>query len=281
MRRPKTLWHYTDAAGMYGIVTSSQLRFGDARLLNDRTEQIYAERLLQEVVREGSLPDKHGVIASALESIDSSQHPIRLYVCSFSETRESISQWQRYGADGAGYCIGFDVSELDALFGEYLWRKRMRYQPGKQRELLRKKLRVASAVQEEWPTFDKSTLEFEFLIGAAKLGADLDDAMLQIKNPFFEDEREWRYVLMKDARAQDGKPTSPEQFTPRGVYVKPFIAIPPLKGTTAQTKLPVRNIVCGPKLNFEIAEPATKRFLASHGYKRVKVERSELVDIWR
>jgi hypothetical protein len=280
MAPPVILWHYTDAAGLRGIVTSSQLRFGDSRLLNDRTEHSYGENVLVEVLREERPSDQHDVIATGLASIDSSSHPIRRYVCSFSETEESISQWQRYGADGSGYCISFDARTLDGLLGGDVWRKKMCYTIGQQKRMLREKLKRASDAQLAMATADSGFLRFEVLIRSAQLGGGLDDALLQIKNPFFADEREWRYVFQIDTSADDSVPDPREEFALRGAYLKPFIPLPPLMSSTT-VKLPITSIVCGPRLNTEVAIPATKRFLRSSGYGTVSVKPSALSEVWR
>lgn len=280
MARLSTLWHYTDAAGLHGIVSQRELWFGDARLLNDQTEQSYAEGILAAVVSEEQRSDKHGVIATALASVDSTRHPIRLYVCSFSETSASLSQWQRYGADGNGYCIGFNRAGLERLFGHSLWWKKMQYKPEQQKRLIRRLLQQFDAAQNEWPTIDESALKFRVLTEGARLGAGLDDAMLQMKHPLFADEREWRYILMKDAYVQDSTPSSTEKFVVRSSFVKPYVPLPP-KSVTAPATLPIEAIVCGPKLNFPVAQECTRRFVTAHGYAAVQISQSELAQVWR
>jgi hypothetical protein len=279
MPKSFTLWHYTDAAGLLGIIRSSQLRFGDVRFLNDQTEQVYAERLLKDVVATASLPDKHGVLASAVEAVDSASHPVRLYIASFSETKESISQWQRYGADGAGYCIGFEAPILDSMFASDISRKKMRYKQTVQKQLLKKKLQGASEEQEDWAAVDPTYLSFQATIRSMRLAGELDDVMLQIKNPFFADEREWRYVLMVDENAKLPWKAI-EEFVQRGAYVKPFVGLP-AKGTVGAARLPVTTVVCGPKLSPHVALPAITRFLHARGYGSVTVEQSALAEIWR
>src|SRR5205085_12081442 len=100
---PAALWHYTDVHGLMGIIESSRLRFGDAHFLNDRTERTYGLTVLKRVLDQSAL--SHAAIEQIVRSLDPNINPLRLYLCAFSETTESISQWQRYGADGSGYCI--------------------------------------------------------------------------------------------------------------------------------------------------------------------------------
>lgn len=106
---PTTLWHYTDVAGLSGILSSSTLHLGDARCLNDRTERSYGvtvvEQALKTAIAEG---DETGLLARVDGYMDHDLSRTDLYLCSFSATSESLSQWQRYGADCRGYCIGFN-----------------------------------------------------------------------------------------------------------------------------------------------------------------------------
>ena len=287
---PETLWHYTDANGLYGIISSSRLGFGDARFLNDRTERIYGEQLLDRVFDEVVAADSSGITQQFRELVRVLRLPDRLYVCSLSETKESISQWQRYGADGAGYCIGFSRRHLDDLLDEdQISREVMMYQEDAQMKLLREAVvsgldqyrRVRGTEQEPRSGY------YEYLF----TDMDIDAAVLQMKNPFFHDEQEWRYFFRSDededevlddeteTADDDEAPDVREQFAVRGAYVKPYVELPRARGDVAE-RLPVVGVVCGPKLDGDLAVPTVGRFLRSCGY-RVPVEHSKLAEIWR
>src|SRR6266849_3777382 len=106
MAAPTTLYHYTDAAGLFGLVTSGSLRFGDARFLNDSTEFVHGIDVAREVVAEALLETDGARILERTQHYLSPELVFRqLWVFSLSETAESISQWQRYGADGYCYCV--------------------------------------------------------------------------------------------------------------------------------------------------------------------------------
>lgn len=53
-RTPGLLWHYSDAAGMAGIVRTEKLWATDTRFLNDSTELAYGLSLAVESLRKFS-----------------------------------------------------------------------------------------------------------------------------------------------------------------------------------------------------------------------------------
>jgi hypothetical protein len=271
------LWHYTDAAGLFGILSSRQLRFGDARFLNDRTERVYGSEFVEGVLTELEANDASGMVREvraelAFRKID------RLYVCSFCETHNSMSQWQRYGADGYGYCIGFDAAQLDtALDPERAPRVAMIYDPAEQRQLV---IEAATGAAEMYTDFtDAVGPQRDGVFVALPAPGDLTMVMLRLKNPDFRDEHEWRYFVEGYDWADDG--AQEEDFAVRGAYIKPFIELPRKLKYHPLKPLPVTNVVCGPRLDGEIAVPAVERFLRSRGYENITVEVSPLAKSWR
>src|SRR5437762_12104373 len=109
----KVLYHYTDTVGFHGIVWNNRLRLGDARFLNDRTERQYGMALLIAEIAEELKAGQDHFLAVTAHYLRKNEH--RVHLCSLSEVSESISQWQRYGADGYGYCLGFSAALLRKL----------------------------------------------------------------------------------------------------------------------------------------------------------------------
>jgi len=281
---PDILWHYTDANGMFGILGSRQFRFGDAGFLNDCTERVYGKEVVDRVfVEEIAAGDEDGLLSDLRKHVQVSRSSDRIFVCSFSATKECISQWQRYGVDGTGYCLGFDAKGLDALFDkDMINRVPMLYEEAEQKEYLRKKIRrgvdtyrrkVAIAAPEDR---NRGINLYDAIFTAG----DVDDAGLRLKNPFFADEQEWRYFERVD-EDRLGDDDSDEEFAVRGAYVKPFMRFPRMPKRGTLTQLPVVDIVCGPRLDVDIAKPTVERLLQFYGHVNVNVERSALTSIWR
>lgn len=272
---PKVLWHYTDANGLWGIARSSRIRFGDARFLNDRTERSYGEHLLNRVLEEEVSADPSGGTTGYRDLLREIRMPGRLYVCSFSAGAESISQWQRYGADGKGYCIGFEVERLDDVLQGIAARAAMLYDDQDQLDLLRISVkngyaRYCRGQKEE----DDLTRQIHYMLSTS----DIDAALLRLKSPFFRDEQEWRYIF----RTQEEDTASNvinEEFALYGSYIRPFIELPrPVAGVVFS--LSIVRVVCGPRLDPDVAVPSVTRFLRATGYSGDVVP-SDLVKIWR
>jgi Protein of unknown function (DUF2971) len=276
----EVLWHYTDASGLQGIVTTGQLRFGDARFLNDRTERVYGERLLERALEEVLSAESDTLTNKFRELLQVLREPYRLYVCSFSATTESISQWQRYGADGTGYCLGFDLRELDRLFdNESVSRYAMVYEEAEQLKILREAVRDSF---EQYSRLEaKAGKRKATYIDYLFVGVDIDAALLRMKNPFFHDEKESRYLFRTDEERRSVSLSEPrEQYAARGPYIKPFVQLPHRNAGTG-VRLPIVRVVCGPRLEPDLAIPSLRRFLAAVDYEAVQVDQSVLAEIWR
>ena len=135
------LWHYTDAVGLHGILTSQQLWATDIFYLNDAEEFTgFFDRKLLHLLKDGV---QKGIVEarktaqglSAIKAIGGSRvveeefpnnllvilravtTSLKAYVTSFCVTSSEdglLSQWRGYGPDG-GYAIVFDTKGLDEL----------------------------------------------------------------------------------------------------------------------------------------------------------------------
>ena len=105
-------YHYTNAQGLYGILTDGAFWGTDANYLNDFKEiQLgvnYARNWLE--INKKEIVSKYGKDISNKLDINMSPNPgsqsgQRMFVCSFSTEMDSLSQWRAYGS-GSGYAIG-------------------------------------------------------------------------------------------------------------------------------------------------------------------------------
>jgi hypothetical protein len=107
------------------------------------------------------------------------------------------------------------------------------------------------------------------------LTAAIRELAFEFKNPAFIDEREWRLTCSTFEDA----PGHQLLFVPRADIIKPYLDTSSLK--TVATLLPIRSVLCGPKLEPRMALEATRQFLTSNGYGDVDVQTSELSKIWQ
>src|ERR1044071_4167235 len=109
----RLLWHYTNAEALFGMIETEQLHFGEVGSTNDRTERTFRDRVvlgvLDNVMASG---DPLGLFAEVKEYFAQDQNREFLFAFSLSSLSDSLSQWQRYGASGRGYAVGFDPEVL-------------------------------------------------------------------------------------------------------------------------------------------------------------------------
>lgn len=275
----RLLWHYTN----FGIMQSDSLRFGDAAFLNDSTERSYALGIARNVVRAkvGTATRDRKLLSLIGEYLTPEVWFTRMYICSLSETPESISQWQRYGADGRGYCIGLDPELLSARYASSgVDLRRMIYRPQQQRSLIAARLKEviqsvhSGELRRDVPLPAKANIDDM----APHATLRLTQRLLEIKNPQFQDEREWRLIYETSEHGPLDYAWEEPEFTVRDPYVKAFI-VPPLASTPP--RLPVAKVVCGPKLDDRLATESTRTFLRAAGYSMVEVVPSKLRRAWR
>jgi hypothetical protein len=285
MRRPSFLWHYTDINGLLGIVREGVLRFSDARFLNDRTEQAYGRDVIKKVLAEEAravaemYPGKDElptILTLAQGMLDPGALGSRLYLCSLTEEPDSISQWQRYGADGRGYCLGFQSGKL--TFDRSVGLVKMVYAPSHQRQLLgthiHQFIRALLAGR-----YDGLLARFASKNRtphtAALLAMAIEPLALRLKNPKFKDEREWRLIVTIDAKESIDERV---EFAARDNYPKPYV---PMRLLDPGSKLPIRAVVCGPRLESVLARSAVHHLVGAAGYIDTHVQMSDLTSTWR
>ena len=145
---PELLYHYTDQKGLLGILESSCLWASHLQYLNDKSEgQIIAQLLLDELnqrvtighgePRSGlvTLAQLMGIPITAPEGkIQCSDEEVfsqgfgvsswvtaqDVFVTSFSEQGDLLSQWRAYSGETGGYSIGFKPLHLRSVGVHFL-----------------------------------------------------------------------------------------------------------------------------------------------------------------
>lgn len=118
---PTQLFHYTDAAGLLGILESSQLWASDAELMNDSAELLFGAKLFLELLEKRLSLVESRIELESLRAEVQSQFLDRtspnlnpeffFYLVSFCRTSDLLSMWRGYGSSG-GFCIEFEKSIL-------------------------------------------------------------------------------------------------------------------------------------------------------------------------
>jgi hypothetical protein len=274
---PEKLWHYTSVQGFQGIVTSKTIFATDVRFLNDRTEFIHAREIAAQVIDETSeygenrFPAREYSKKAVSLAFDQGLggEKIQIFVASFSQAEDQLSQWRGYSQGSSGVSLGFDLAALrppghvDTLvtFAPCV------YAQGGKKTLLRDALThfvgesqaywnaafhaaapswVASGPSEGQAIIDSITGSPEFktdIAGAlVRTQADMLRVAALSKDESFHEEREWRLVLPVEVGKTGLK--NPPRFRVASTTLIPYIAQP--FSTDPSAALPLKDVILGP-----------------------------------
>lgn len=108
---PETIFHYTTAAGLLGIVQSNRLWASDVLYMNDSTEVEYGRQLIIEIAGAVAGEAKCPMAQTLCKSIDTVLYPVGMmgggfYAACFCEEGDLLSQWHGYSGGVGGYFLG-------------------------------------------------------------------------------------------------------------------------------------------------------------------------------
>lgn len=256
------VWHYTDAAGLVGIITDGAVRASSFRTLNDRDEILYGLDVIRDAIQEyefrSTEVSRQQVGELLVEDILLKDiRDISLVFCT-STNGDSLNQWQHYSGR-QGYAIKFrrghawkippapadgslPIESLDQI-GVY-WRKVI-YDRAKQKQLVSEILRF---LEERAP---------RALVDGSHIGhRDIARRLLAVciasfKHDGFSAEQEVRYV-----RAPPREATLKFRPSARGIvpyielkFEKSWVRTPEREHTTS-----LMEVRCGPGTELDQAE---------------------------
>lgn len=284
---PDTLYHYTDATGLLGILQdrkfrathykhfndSKEVEFGDdlaVRLLHDRLNGHCDKRLSR--IYQACLGEKYGGHASVIRTFDCD-----FYIASFCDEGDLLDQWRAYGADGSGYAMGIDPKALRAkvegvvlLPTDGIAFVPVEYDEERQRAHLEFVLdRMTEAFQEQFDQVHDRDVEPFCGRAAQELVNALLNLTVMYKHVAYKSEREWRVIKVKwgreiEAVADDDALTG-VHFRVQSSRIVPYVNLD-FSDRADETIVPLRNIVLGPKNNDEAAVMTLHMLLKSLGY---------------
>lgn len=264
---PKTVWHYTNSAGLLGIIKSKKMRATQISCLNDATELLYgAEMLIGEIekhMHEG-LPIRFNRLFSDMREMLRSSTPENdsAFVVCFSEKADDLSQWRAYGHGDDAYAIGFDG-------------KAIRDQTAASKNLFLKVCYDLNSRENLLKSVIKKTEEF-YAAGLAGRDSETWSVMFlqnwinkltliapAIKHPKFDQEAEWRLVHYLNEEEVDEI-----DCVQKSGLLSRFINVE--IGHKSKT-LPITEVMVGPIRHKEISRISVSDLLRAHSLKDVDV----------
>jgi hypothetical protein len=263
---PTTLYHYTDVRGLFGIIQEQAIWASNIQYLNDSQEYDYAVTLAKEVLLEraqATADQKEKELLTALGTRLSTGAMINVFVASFSEEGDLLSQWRGYCPNGAGYNIGFAASDLynEALL-QYFSLAPCLYEYEAQHELIGHVLSEVMSL-DLW-TAGLQELEADDLFRrAVELWQERFVPLAsRIKHWGFREEREWRLI---------SRPIT-ISYTDRRWTVRPgrsmLIPYIPIKLAMIGPHIPTNEIIVGPTPHMDLAIRSVADWLGSKDISR-------------
>jgi hypothetical protein len=188
------LYHYTNASGLHGIITSGALWATKMQHLNDSKEFRHAvdvakkeldSRLQASAVTE----EEHYLFKMLIERVDSMKGA-NTFIFSMSEEPDLLSQWRAYGGKG-GFSIGFNFNSILTLAHKQGFRLiKCIYDIERQKELINYLIDEVKNIFLEDPAKhrrEKGVFSNKFYSPFLLMASTM-------KHESFQEEREWRLI---------------------------------------------------------------------------------------
>lgn len=278
------VWHYTNTAGLLGIVEGRQLWATHNRFLNDTLEGSLLERSMRKAMgdKEGPLPrDVRSTYQELYEyqggdKISRVPNGNQFLLCG-SKSGDELTLWRNYGQEAISFAVGLDPSVPLGIVGPKRHPKDRR-SGGRVRQW--KDVEYLPPDDEIPRKYIDSMLEarthedFGVLIDAVDTA--VDEVSSVFKNDAFADERESRVVCWSDD-------TSLWRFRPGRYGLTPYIALGTAKTwggeSSGEEVLPIRAV----RLSATATESdvlAVNALLEAHGFGGgLEVDDPEAMDL--
>jgi hypothetical protein len=207
--RPNVLYHYTTAAGLLGILESNTLHATDVRHLNDLRELVLAQEAVELAVdvAASSWPET-SIMAGRLNQLrvmlldSKNESQFGPFVASFCEDGDLLSQWRSYGR--GGYALGFDsdgLSKLDPVplldTDDGHWEQQgFGPAPVDLRKVMYDAEGLAKVVSSVIEFAQRNGPGDDAMPPYLETHAEAFKAMASVKDAAFEEEAEWRLIVM-------------------------------------------------------------------------------------
>jgi hypothetical protein len=267
---PSPLFHYTSQRGVLGILGKATLWASSIHHLNDSSEFQYALDLLRETVghrhRESTGSDAL-FLAAVSATLEQVRH-VPVYVASFSEEPDLLSQWRAYCPVNGGYSLGFSITRLRAAVKGPPYRVLpCLYERPEQFQLIDELLQPFLPIASTHHFVPSLTLPPEQVAANAFLREFLPWAPV-LKHEAFQEESEWRLIA-------DPLPLTDDAvlFREGRSSVIPYVEYTLERDSES---LVCDRIVVGPTPSSDLAVSTITDILIHHGAHSVPVSRSRI-----
>lgn len=263
------LYHYTSQQNLWRIVESRRLWISNVYYMNDANEIKYGAELFRTVVADRHAQESNNTAKEFLAELGEWIKqligiPHYIFVFSLTEKGNLLSQWRGYTPrDRVGVSIGFSKEGLEAAAkAKGLLLVKCVYGRAEQSEILNARLdAILSEFATDFPSLQTHSrpLNQKYLPYLYKHSEALLKTFCCLKDPFFEEECEWRLV----SRYYEKYTDSDIHFRDGAFTLVPFIEFD-LAGIHSDGRL-FEQVYVGPAPHFNLAFSAISSFLSNKG----------------
>jgi len=282
----ETIYHYTDLNGLIAILESQSFYCTNINFLNDRKEFNHGVDLVKENINSITGNKRNKEILKHLKTEIDSILDIDRYVTCFSKNGDLLSQWRSYGNQGKGISIGFAPHEMEESLADEVFGMDIVYNPETQNGIIEEYLKIIPEYfKQNKELFDWGNYNYDFLVAKSTIEF-IEGALATFKHPSFIEEEEFRIeykfdgILNKTKEKEILFRSSDNLIIP---YVKLFSKFTEKKHkpdnekhTDFGTKLPLKEIILGPSLDYEINKVGIKKLLDKTNYKNIEIKQSAI-----
>ena len=189
-RPEKNLCHYTTQEGLIGILQKTKVLYAtDATYLNDSQEMAYAVTLARKYFKNKPRTAGSHTAQNTLNVLDQTETLVQklpVYVTSFSEEPDLLSQWRGYCPRGSGFALCIAPDRMSELAGADSWTLlKCIYDEAEQIEVIKKMEEYAESYSKT--NANAVSTEVVFNVSILNFG-------IALKHPKFKEEAEWRAI---------------------------------------------------------------------------------------
>lgn len=195
----KFLFHYTGIGTAEKITSSKELWATNIYYLNDGSEFKHGAQVMREyLVAAAGRGRKAGAFREAAEWAALDAPNVAVFVVSFSESSDLLSQWRSYCPPNRGISLGFEFDKLQQSAGVQKFELlRCSYRLREHRSMMKK---VADTAIKH---FADAGTDAERADVVRDFSERFARATASCKDPSFQEEREWRLVAIRDTAYSD------------------------------------------------------------------------------
>lgn len=286
----ETIYHYTDFGGLIAILESQSLYCTNINFLNDTKEFNHGVEILENIIDSYQTNKTNERIFDLLKKQVNTIYNLDRYVTCFSKNGDLLSQWRSYGNQGKGIAIGFHPLEIEESLSEFLCGMNILYDENIQKNIIEEYIKITlKYFENSKELFDWTNYDYDFLVADTILDF-LEGVIAGFKHPSFIEEKEFRieYKVDGNINKQDKKTikfrhsenllipyiTLISKFKERQLRAKTNPDI--LKHTDTDIRLPLKEIIIGPSLDYEMNKVGIEMLLKKTGYENIKIKPSTI-----